>query len=73
MATATAGSGDDGFKPRQQQSMLASQRQKESNSSTPTEENRRGKVGGYFTLGYKEGFQQWVIIMRTQWERADTN
>ncbi|KAL6719889.1 hypothetical protein ACLMJK_001810 [Lecanora helva] len=65
MSTATASSGDDEFKSRQQQPMLASQRNKASsdNTSTPTESNRRGGVTGYFPLGYKEGFQQWVIIM----------
>ena len=65
MSTAAANSGDDEFQARQQQSMLASQRRKTSseNASAPTEENRRGKIGGYFTLGYKEGFQQWVTMI----------
>ena len=70
MSTATANGGDDEFKSRQQQNMLASQRRKTSseNASGPTEENRRGKIGGYFTLGYKEGFQQWVImVMEKVW------
>ena len=37
--------------------MLASQRDKQSN--TPTEANRTGRFTGYFPLGYKEGFSQW--------------
>lgn len=37
--------------------MLASKRAKQSN--TPTEANRTGRMGGFFTLGYKEGFSQW--------------
>ena len=65
MSTAATESGDDEYKARRQQSMLASQRQKASDNSTPTEANRRGQFGGYFPLGYKEGFQQWVTYMRT--------
>ncbi|KAL9592950.1 MAG: hypothetical protein Q9219_007704 [cf. Caloplaca sp. 3 TL-2023] len=55
-ATTTNGSGDD-TRTGSQQSPLASRRAKESN--TPTEQNRTGKFGGFFTLGYKEGFSQW--------------
>ncbi|KAL8952830.1 MAG: hypothetical protein Q9222_001265 [Ikaeria aurantiellina] len=55
-ATATNGDNDD-VQTRSQQSPLASQRAKQSN--TPTEDNRRGRFGGFFTLGYKEGFNQW--------------
>lgn len=57
MATTTDGK-DDELQSRVQQSALASQRLKQ--SSTPSESNRTGKIGGYFTLGYKEGFSQWV-------------
>ena len=57
MAATASDSGDD-VGSRTQQSPLASQRAKTSNA--PTEANRTGKMGGYFTLGYKEGFGQWV-------------
>ncbi|CAD6578754.1 MAG: hypothetical protein ASARMPREDX12_008959 [Alectoria sarmentosa] len=57
MSTTTANGGDDEFRPSSQHSPLASQREKASN--TPTETNQTGRVGGYFTLGYKEGFSQW--------------
>ena len=58
MATAASG-GDDDYRSRAQQSPLASQRAKKAN--TPTEANRTGRISaGYFPLGYKEGFNQWV-------------
>ncbi|KAL8736065.1 MAG: hypothetical protein Q9181_002579 [Wetmoreana brouardii] len=57
MAAATTNDSNDDIRTRTQQSPLASKRAKQSN--TPTEDNRKGKVGGYFTLGYKEGFSQW--------------
>lgn len=57
MATETSGR-DGELQSKGQQSPLASQRAKQ--DGHPTEENRTGKVGGYFTLGYKEGFSQWV-------------
>ena len=57
MATTTPGDSDD-LRQRKQQPMLASQRAKQSN--TPTETNRTAKFEGYFPLGYKEGFSQWV-------------
>lgn len=56
-ATTTDGSSDD-LHTRTQQSPLASKRAQQSN--TPTEANRKGRFGGFFTLGYKEGFSQWV-------------
>lgn len=65
MSAATADSGDDEVRSRNQQPMLASQRHKAGNN-TPTEANRTGKFGGYFTLGYKEGFSQWVCTILTQ-------
>lgn len=49
---------DDRSQLRGQQSLLASQRAKQ--NSHPSVENRTGRMGGYFTLGYKEGFSQWV-------------
>lgn len=58
MTATAANGGNDDTRMRTQQSPLASKRARESN--TPTEENRKGKFGGFFTLGYKEGFTQWV-------------
>ena len=43
---------------RGQQPMLASQRAKD----TPSEATRTAGKTGYFPLGYKEGFNQWVCI-----------
>ncbi|MCJ1424211.1 hypothetical protein MMC29_002098 [Sticta canariensis] len=57
MATTSTDSKDDEFKSRDQQNPLASQRLEQHN--TPSESNRTGRLGGYFTLGYKEGFSQW--------------
>ncbi|KAL8867493.1 MAG: hypothetical protein Q9174_005629 [Haloplaca sp. 1 TL-2023] len=57
MAETTRNGSNDDLQTRTQQSPLASQRAKESN--TPTEENRKGRFGGFFPLGYKEGFSQW--------------
>lgn len=58
MSTTTATGGDEEFRSSSQHSPSASQREEANN--TPTETNRTGRVGGYFTLGYKEGFSQWV-------------
>ena len=59
MTSATANAGeDDELRSKPQQSPLASQRAKQNN--TPTEANRAGKSGGYFPLGYKEAYSQWV-------------
>ena len=61
MSAATANSGgDDELRSRSQQSPLASQRAK--NAKTPTEANRTGRFGGYFPLGYKEAYSQWVSV-----------
>ncbi|KAL8859324.1 MAG: hypothetical protein Q9178_004262 [Gyalolechia marmorata] len=57
MTATTANGGGDDARMRTQQSPLASKRAKD--DGTPAEENRKGKFGGYFTLGYKEGFNQW--------------
>ncbi|KAI4284199.1 MAG: hypothetical protein L6R38_001615 [Xanthoria sp. 2 TBL-2021] len=57
MTATTANGGNDDTRMRTQQSPLASKRARESN--IPAEENRKGKFGGFFTLGYKEGFNQW--------------
>lgn len=57
-ATATASGDDDELRSSSQGSPLASRREKASNTSTDA--HRTSKTGGYFTLGYKEGFSQWV-------------
>lgn len=54
MATTTSGEDDD-YKSKSQRSPLASQRAKESGQA-----KRTGRFTGYFPLGYKEGFSQWV-------------
>ena len=64
MSAATANGNDDDFTTRNQQGMLASQRLKTSN--VPTEANRTGRFSGYFPLGYKEGFSQWVRLALSQ-------
>ena len=58
MSTATANDGDDEVRSKPQQSPLASQRVKANNTSADSA--KTGRTGGYFTLGYKEGFSQWV-------------
>ena len=58
MSTAAANSNDDDLRSRSQQPVLASQRAKA--NGTPTEANRTARFSGYFPLGYKEGFSQWV-------------
>lgn len=58
MAAATTNGSNDDIRTRPQQSPLASQRAKQ--DGAPSDENRKGQFGGYFTLGYKEGFTQWV-------------
>ncbi|KAL8693751.1 MAG: hypothetical protein Q9218_001496 [Villophora microphyllina] len=57
MAAATTNGTSDDLRTRTQQSLLASKRAQESNTSS--EANRKGRFGGFFTLGYKEGFSQW--------------
>ena len=57
-ATTTDSGGDDSLQHKTQQSPLASQRAKASN--TPSEENRKARFSGYFPLSYKEGFSQWA-------------
>lgn len=54
---ATASSSDDDIRSRGQQSPLASQRK---NSNTPSETKSKGRFSGYFPLGYKEAYNQWV-------------
>ncbi|KAL8904576.1 MAG: hypothetical protein Q9207_003166 [Kuettlingeria erythrocarpa] len=57
MAAATTSGSSDDLRTRPQQSPLASKRAEQSNG--PTEDTRKGRTGGFFTLGYKEGFNQW--------------
>ncbi|KAL8650314.1 MAG: hypothetical protein Q9210_003894 [Variospora velana] len=59
MAAATTNGSNDDRQTRPQQSPLASQRAK--HDGAPSEENRKGQFGGFFTLGYKEGFTQWWV------------
>ncbi|MCJ1312074.1 hypothetical protein MMC25_005748 [Agyrium rufum] len=42
-----------------QKSMMAARRAQEAKEQTATQTNRKGQFGGYFPLGYKEGFSQW--------------
>ena len=56
MSSTTSSSGEDP-KVRAQRSPLASQRDREAGS-------RAG--GGYFPLGYKDGFSQWVSVHRSR-------
>jgi cardiolipin-specific phospholipase len=57
MATATSGDSEEQYTPRTQQSPLASERAKFGQG--PSETSRRGRIGSYFTLGYKEAVSQW--------------
>jgi cardiolipin-specific phospholipase len=58
MAVSGASGGDDEMQTRVQQSPLASQRAKQDGNTAGN--SRAAKAVGYFTLGYKEGFNQWV-------------
>lgn len=55
---------DDDFRSRSQQSPLASQRARQQGDVPPSAPNGRG-LGGWFPLGYKEGFTQWVCSHQT--------
>ena len=63
MATATANGNDDDLRTRTQQPMLARQRAKQ--SGTAAEDGLQAKRPGFFPLGYKEGFSQWVANFST--------
>ena len=54
---ATASSNDDDIRTRGQQSPLASQRK---NSNAQSETKSKGRFSGFFPLGYKEAYSQWV-------------
>lgn len=58
MTTATTDGDDDEVRKTSRHSPLASQRKTAEN--TPTKTGSKGTTGGYFTVGYKEGFSQWV-------------
>lgn len=60
MALTGDSNGPDEVQARAQQSPLASQRAKQESSSGRN--GQAAKAGGFFTLGYKEGFSQWVSI-----------
>ncbi len=63
MAAATANGSDDDYSTKTQQPMLASQRAKQ--NAAAQKEARTGPRGGYFPLGYKEGFSQWVCPLES--------
>lgn len=58
MALTGESSGPNEVQTRVQQSPLASQRAKQESNSGRN--GQAAKAGGFFTLGYKEGFSQWV-------------
>ena len=60
MALTSDSNGPDEVQARAQQSPLASQRAKQESNSGRN--GQAAKAGGFFTLGYKEGFSQWVSI-----------
>lgn len=64
MAAATANGSDDDYRTKTQQPMLASQRAKQ-NTAAVKEEQKRIRAG-FFPLGYKEGFSQWVCISNSR-------
>lgn len=64
MALTGESGGPDEVQTRVQQSPLASQRAKQDSDSGKN--GQTAKAGGYFTLGYKEGFSQWVGIRKSQ-------
>lgn len=75
MSISTSPGSDNGFNSRSQQSPLASQRAKQA-ANAPSEANRTGRFGNYFTLGYKESFSQWVrsprlLLSSVKVERVD--
>ena len=60
MASTSASSNDDISYSRPQQSPLASQRGKQNASPNESNQSQTAKSGGFFPLGFKEGFSQWV-------------
>lgn len=60
MASTSASGNDDISYSRPQQSPLASQRGKQNASPNESNQSQTAKSGGFFPLGFKEGFSQWV-------------
>lgn len=60
MAGTSASDNDDISYSRPQQSPLASQRGKQNTGRNESNQSQAAKSGGFFPLGFKEGFSQWV-------------
>lgn len=60
MARTSASGNDDISYSRPQQSPLASQRGKQNTGPNEGNQSQADKSGGFFPLGFKEGFSQWV-------------
>lgn len=60
MASTSASGNDDISYSRSQQSPLASQRGKQHAGPNESNQTQTAKSGGFFPLGFKEGFSQWV-------------
>lgn len=60
MARTSASGNDDISYSRPQQSPLASQRGKQNTNPSEGNQSQAVKGGGFFPLGFKEGFSQWV-------------
>lgn len=60
MASTSASDNDDISYPRPQQSPLASQRGKQNAGPNESNQSQPAKSSGFFPLGIKEGFSQWV-------------
>ena len=59
-STMAAADSDPDVSARPPQPMLARHRQPEQNTDKPTEEARTARKSGWFPLGVKEGWNQWV-------------
>lgn len=60
MASTSASGNDDISYSRPQQSPLASQRGKQNAGANESNQSQTAKSSGFFPLGIKEGFSQWV-------------
>lgn len=60
MAGTSVSDNDDISYSRPQQSPLASQRGKQNTGPNESTQSQAAKSGGFFPLGFKEGFSQWV-------------
>lgn len=65
MAGTSASGNDDISYSRPQQSPLASQRGKQNTGPSEGNQSQAAKSGGFFPLGFKEGFSQWVWGAKT--------